>query len=387
MKSPERIIFVPFIHAFAGVERLIVALSRFLHDHDMAHAVACFSETIEFSSFADWPMKVRKVVSRRDPIAEGWALNRYLRDAHVGGSPPPLLFDLKGAFYAGMFPSPGYHLHLTDPPSLLSSEVSKHAFSLRRAYPSFRKEIRPGLAKTVRGEIVHRINSHGASRALSVIVMTDAIADELRAIYSVEAKVVRPGVRIPSSLPRSHERAVDHLRMLSVCRLETGKRLDWMLKALAGLESSDAPLSKKSDWTLNLVGDGSQREELQKMARQLGIAERVVFHGRISDAGVDELFDAANLFLMPAVQGYGLPALEALARGVPVILHRESGVSEILNGSRWAEIIEAGIEDLATAINTMVDRLRSDELVKSPVPAIPTEIDWAREICALCNWI
>ena len=33
---------------------------------------------------------------------------------------------------------------------------------------------------------------------------------------------------------------------------------------------------------------------------------------------------------MPAVQGYGIPAIESLQRGIPVLLHRESGVSDIL---------------------------------------------------------
>lgn len=387
MMSPERIIFLPFIHAFGGVERLVLALSRFLHEHDMPHTVACFSETIDFTAYAEWPMTVRELTPRRDPFSEGWALSRYLQAGHAVGSPPPLLFDLKGAFYAGMFPVPGYHLHLTDPPSLLPSEVSKFAPSLRRAYPSFGQEVGHGLTKMVRGEIVHRINRRGASNALSVIAMTNSIANELHMLYSLEAKIIRPGVRIPSSPPLSRVQTGDNVRMLSVCRLEPNKRLDWILNALAGLESSAVPLSKKIDWVLDLVGDGSQREELQNLAVQLGIGERVVFHGRVPDARVEELFADAGLFLMPAVQGYGLPALEALARGVPIILHRESGVSEILEGTPWAEIIEDGTEGLASAIAAMVDRLRDGTIEKSPTPVFPTETDWAHQISTFCRWL
>ena len=127
-------------------------------------------------------------------------------------------------------------------------------------------------------------------------------------------------------------------------------------------------MSKKIDWCIDLVGEGSQRELLQKLAANRGIAESLVFHGKISDERVEKLFADARLFLMPAVQGYGLPALEALARGVPVVLHRESGVSEILRGTPWAEIIEDSSDELALAINTMVERIRSDELKKIPMP-------------------
>lgn len=387
MKNPDRIIFVPFIHAFGGVERLVLALSRFLHENNVAHAVVCFSQTINFSSYAEWPMTVRELGCARNPVAEGWTFNRFMRAAKVGGSPPPLLFDLKAAFYAGMFPSPGHYLHLTDPPSLLPSDVSKFAPSLRRIYPAPMMAASPDPLQMIRGEIAHRFNRQGAARALSVIAMTNAIADELRMLYSVEARIVRPGVRMPASSPPWHRRALNSVRMLSVSRLEQSKRIDWILNALAGLESSNLPLSKKIDWQLSLVGDGSQREQLRSLAVQLGIADRVVFHGKVSDTKLEELFTDGDLFLMPAVQGYGLPALEALARGIPVILHLESGVSEILKGTPWTEIIEDGTESLASAINAMVDRLRDGELEKIPMPEFPTETNWAHEITTLCGWI
>lgn len=236
------------------------------------------------------------------------------------------------------------------------------------------------------GEIVHRINRRGVKSALSVIAMSDAIAAELRAVYSVEPKIVRPGALVS---PRSAFKRLrtDKLRILSVCRLEPNKRVDWILHALADLESRSSLLSRATEWTLDVVGGGSQERQLQALASQLGIAEKVVFHGTISDARLEELFADSTLFLMPAAQGYGLPALEALARGVPVVLHRESGVSEVLSGTLWAAVIDDGIERLAGAINTMLDRLRDGELSKSPAPAFPTESGWAREISTVCQWI
>lgn len=386
MLLAEKIIFVPFIHAFGGVERLILGLSCFLHEHEMAHTVVCFRDTINFQSYAGWPMTVRELASPRNPVAEAWALKCYMRAACAAGSPPPLLFDLKGAFYGGVFPVPDFYLHLTDPPSLLPSEVSKFAPSARRVYPSFRRES-PGLVNMVRGEGVHRINRRGARRAVSVIAMTNAIAEELRVLYSIEAKIIRPGVKKPIVRPSLKGRPGKIMRMLSVCRLESSKRIDQVLNALAGLESSVVPLSAKTDWILDVAGDGSQREHLQTFAVQAGIAGRVVFHGKVGDARLEELFADASLFLMPAVQGYGLPALEALARGIPVILHRESGVSEILAGTLWAEIIKDSAGDLSSAINKMVGLLGDDIIQKSLLPEFPSETDWAREICTLCKWI
>jgi glycosyltransferase involved in cell wall biosynthesis len=383
----QRIIFSAGIDAFGGVERLILSLSRFLHDRGLPHVVVCFSDTIDFASFADWPIAVVVLSARRNPISEGYALQRYLRTSQTTGSPAPLLFDLRGGFYAGMFPRLLYHLHLTDPPSLLPSDLSKFAFSVFKSRLYSAGGRRTSIVERLRGEICHQLNRRGALNAASVIAMTHSIADELHKLYSVDATVIRPGVPMPLAIPRHDRRRGMKVRLLSVCRLEPSKRLDWILTALAQLESSPIPLSEKFDWILDVVGDGTQREELQLLVGQLGIAARVVFHGRISDSEVEDAFAGAGLFLMPAVQGYGLPALEALARGVPVVLHRASGVSEILESNLWVHIIEDSTDDLALAIDIMLERFANYQLERYPIPKFPTETDWARTICVQCKWI
>jgi glycosyltransferase involved in cell wall biosynthesis len=387
VRNPDRIIFVPFINAFGGVERLLLALSRFLHVHNIDHTISCFQQTIDLAAYADWPIKIYELRTHRDFVSEGFALNNYLRSAYAKGSPPALIFDLKGAFYAGLTLTLPYHVHLTDPPSLLSSDVSKFALSLRRINFSFRNDARFSLIKMIRGEFVHRINRRGVTKAYSVIAMSNKIACELHKLYTVKARVIRPGMEMKGSSLGKPLQKVDNFRMLSVCRLEANKRLEWVLDALADLEYSIEPMSKKINWSFDVVGDGSMRETLQNLAKQRGIEKRVVFHGKISDLIVQNLLANAQLFLIPAVQGYGLPALEALASNVPVILHRESGVSEILKGTPWVEIVDNGTDDLKSAVNTMVNRHRSDVFLKNPIPILPTETDWAHEIGMLCRWL
>lgn len=385
MKNAEKIIFVPFIHGFGGVERLILALSRYLYNHKIAHRIACFNQTIDLSIYANWPIKIDEIACKRNTLYEVKALYAYMHTKIKNGSPPPLFFDLKGSFYAGTL-NINYYLHLTDPPSLLPSEVSKFAHSLRNAYPSKQKGKVNSPYLMLRGEVVHWLNKRGASNALSLIVMSNAIAEEIKKIYGIKAKIIRPGV---NKLPYFQNLAFpvrDKLQIISVCRLEANKRLDWIIKALADLESSIEPLSKKIDWSLDIVGDGSVRESLKHLANQLGISKRVVFHGQITDLMVEKLFQSANLFLMPAAQGYGLPALESLARGIPVILHKDSGVSEVLKGSTWVEIFEGDESELTKAILIMIDRLKNNENTKNSAPNFPSENDWAHEVCALCCW-
>lgn len=378
------VVFASYIHAFGGVERLIVSLSHYLHDRGLDHTIVCFDQTIDFSAHATWPMRVHELKPPRNAISEAHALSGYLRS--MAGGPVPLLFDLKSAFYAGLFHCPGFHLHLTDPPSLLPADVSKFAPSLRGAFSRNVPTAHAGLMQKVRGEAVHQINRRGVGRARTLITMSNANAEELRALYVREAKVIRQGVSLPSVKPRLQGRRLKPFRLLSVSRLEQNKRLDWVLEALAALEFSNAPLSAQCDWVLDIVGDGSQASTLRDLARGLNIEPRVIFRGRASDDALEALYADAALFLMPAIQGYGLPALEALARDVPVILHRESGVSEILGNSPWVAVINQGRNDLASAIRSMVGNILSGKVEKQPVPRFPSDMEWAEEIATTCGW-
>lgn len=379
MDCPEKTIFVPFIHAFGGVERLLLGLSRFLHRHGCAHAVVCFNQTIDLAAHANWPLRVRELKPRRNPLAETAALCRYLRRVTTLGSAPALIFDLNGSLYAGFSMGASYVLHLTDPPSLLPADVSKYALSLR--FRGFHGHQPVGWRQSLHSELVHRANSRGVQRAAAVVVMTDGIAQEVKELYGVTASVVRPGVPTQVRSPRQRLTNGEPVRLLSVSRLEASKRIDWILRALA-----DGP-NRQNNLLLDLVGDGSQAGELKRLAHELGLAEKVHFHGRVSDGRLKEIYDAGHVFLMPAVQGYGLPALEALASGMPVIVHRESGVSEILGGTPWAEVMDSAPDSLSRAIGSMLDRLRDDAWGAAAPPTCPTEDDWALAICRTCGWL
>ncbi len=377
------IIFVPAIDAFGGVERLILELSRFLYEERQPHTILCLNSTIDLAAYAQWPINIYSLDALRSPLAEAWALARFLR-AENSTIQAPLFFDLKGAFYAGLLRR-SVHLHLTDPPSLLPLDVSKHALSIRDQLPANGKK-RVCWHTSLRGEMVHQINKHGVRRARTVITMTNTIATEIGELYGRRATVIRQGVRPAPSGFSNAQAEPGKIRFLSVSRLESNKRIDWILQALAKIESTSKPLSASIDWALDVVGDGSDAVALHTLANALGVSERVKFHGHVSDDCLETLFARASIFLMPAVQGYGLPALESLARGVPVILHRQSGVSEILDETPWVETIAQGPEDLMVAIRRMVDKVASGSLQPATKPIFPNAADWARQIATMCGW-
>ncbi len=102
--------------------------------------------------------------------------------------------------------------------------------------------------------------------------------------------------------------------IVTVARLTPQKRVHLALEALACLRDLDCLMP------LTIVGDGPERERLERLAVTLGVAEQVTFAGALPRANVLELLQRADLMLFPAEgEGFGLVAAEALMCGVPVI--------------------------------------------------------------------
>lgn len=103
------------------------------------------------------------------------------------------------------------------------------------------------------------------------------------------------------------------------------------------------------------VSSKQQRQELIEMATLRGLADRIVLPGFISEDELDELIrNATALLYLSLYEGFGLPVLEAIERGVPVIASDRTSIPEVLEGAIGCfslenpQAIEQAIIDLAT---------------------------------------
>ena len=96
-----------------------------------------------------------------------------------------------------------------------------------------------------------------------------------------------------------------------------------------------------------IAGDGNDRPRLMQKARALGLTDRIVFAGMISEAEKADYFRLADAFVMPGRgEGFGFVFLEALACGVPVVGSQLDGSREALRGGALGEL--ANPDDVAT---------------------------------------
>lgn len=79
---------------------------------------------------------------------------------------------------------------------------------------------------------------------------------------------------------------------------------------------------------LMMVGDGPEKEKAEKLCRDLGIHDKVIFFGNSNE--IDRILSYTDLFLLPSeTESFGLAALEAMAWGVPVISSNSGGLPEV----------------------------------------------------------
>lgn len=98
-----------------------------------------------------------------------------------------------------------------------------------------------------------------------------------------------------------------------------------------------------------MAGTGELLEKTMALADQLGIADRVLFPGFLRGDEVERAFRSADLYVMPSVSDpFGIAALEAASFDVPVLVSRQSGVSEVMRHVLKADFWD--IDDMADKI-------------------------------------
>ena len=125
---------------------------------------------------------------------------------------------------------------------------------------------------------------------------------------------------VPASVPLLPDDGRTHLLTLS--RLVPNKQIEHAMLVVADFVRNN----EYKDVVLDVVGSGWWEEKLRARARELGIEDRVIFYGQVTEDYKHALLARAAVHLMPsAKEGWGLAVTEAAQHGVPTVGYRSSG--------------------------------------------------------------
>jgi glycosyltransferase involved in cell wall biosynthesis len=163
-------------------------------------------------------------------------------------------------------------------------------------------------------------------------------------------------------------------------RLVYKKGLDVAIAAFAGEAVREAGPAR-----LVIFGYGDLEAELRAQAARLGLADRVLFVGRVERDRIPALFAAADLFLLPSVHDHagnvdGLPntLLEAMATGLPIVASDVVGVPTVIDdGVHGLLVPERDVAALGTALATLLrDPARAAALGAAARERVECELTW-----------
>lgn len=184
----------------------------------------------------------------------------------------------------------------------------------------------PGLVPEV--EAAHR-RTRGLRRrvlgsAEAIVANDDGLARLSETADPFPVTVIPNGVDGSMFSPCSPANARDAdapFRILFAGRLRRQKNLSLLLDQLAAFDQS-----QRTRFTLTVIGDGPLEGALRDRAAQLGIGDRITWHGWVSKSEVVKHFQNAECFVNPSLYE-GLPntVLEAMACGLPVVASRVAG--------------------------------------------------------------
>ena len=148
------------------------------------------------------------------------------------------------------------------------------------------------------------------------------------------------------------------------------KGLSYFVEAAAALA-----LSKNPKLLFVISGSGELRNQLIELAADLGISDRVIFTGFIRGVRFRELYEIADMFVMPSIsEPFGLTPLEAAYYNTAILLSKTCGVGEVLNNVMRFDYWDT--------------RKLADQIVGiSLSPALHAElVDGVRNEYLHCNW-
>jgi glycosyltransferase involved in cell wall biosynthesis len=164
-------------------------------------------------------------------------------------------------------------------------------------------------------------------------------------------RIVPLGFAAPDTWSVDRGDATGPRRVLFLGRIAPIKNLDLLMHAFSQLDSS------YRDVRLAIAGDGPLQEvdRLKSLAGELGIANRIDWLGFVQGADKERALRQATVLAMPSEsENFGVAAVEALARGVPVVVTRGVGIADRVEARRAGLVCDATVDDLARALKVLL---------------------------------
>src|SRR6185437_7357760 len=186
---------------------------------------------------------------------------------------------------------------------------------------------RAGMHVDTRIYDIERRGMHAAIKIIAVSYLTKNQITHHYGIDPAKVEVVHNGIETNGNGldPEAYKIHNNEKIVLFLGRITHQKGPEYFLSAAKKV------LEVMDNVKFVMAGSGDLTRRTIEMASQMGIGHKVLFTGFLRGADVERVFKMADLYVMPSVsEPFGLAPLEAMSHDVPVLISKQSGVSEVL---------------------------------------------------------
>lgn len=214
---------------------------------------------------------------------------------------------------------------------------------------------------------IERRGMHAADRVVAVSEFTKSICVQRYGVPTTKVDVVYNGIdrEADQPAPGLQIESKDKI-VLFLGRITMQKGPEYFIAAAKRV------LEKIKNVKFVVAGSGDMTTRMIELAAQMGIGSKVLFTGFLRGRDVERVFSMADCYVMPSVsEPFGISALEAIHHDVPVILSKQSGVSEVLT-----HVLKVDFWDTDEMANKIVAVLRHPPLSQTLRHHGPFELRW-----------
>ena len=211
-----------------------------------------------------------------------------------------------------------------------------------------------------------------AQRADLILCVSRFTAGQVEEILRVPAdrlRVVPHGVRMPAGEPEAEREPL----VLHVGAVQKRKNL---VRLVGAFERAAPP-----PWKLVLAGGGGYgAEEVRERIRSSPAAERITWTGWLPDEEIERLYRKASVFAFPSLdEGFGMPVLEAMAHGVPVLGSTRGALPEVF-GDAALPVDPFREDEIAAALDALLRDGALRQRLREAGRARAAEFPWERAV-------
>lgn len=186
-----------------------------------------------------------------------------------------------------------------------------------------------------------------------IIAISNYVANDIKKRYSKTVQTIYNGVNANKIKYSVKDCYPKEIKIVQIGRLSTyQKGQDILLNACSILYKKGY-----TNISLDIIGDGNDRDTLERLANDLEITHITTFRGACSRDYIYEHLHEYQLLVQPSRQeGFGLTIAEGMMAGVPILTSNIDGPLEIIGNGKYGEYFKVGnIEDCAETIARIID--------------------------------